>query len=885
MLLWVDADEIVQGSSPTPLFYRKILPLMTSGAIAGVVVDSVGGSTGALYEAVMAVKEQALSSKLIVLVMDRTDVAAGAGVDGVVLRVDGLPVVLAKNQLGEGKVVAKVVRTGEAARRAAFEGAGMVVIDDAGMEGGADGSERQRLVEEVRRDQVSGGSVPVVRLVGRDGNESRDDAIGLDGVMVRYSEGLRVEALVGLFESLSSSKTTSGVQDATQDAGNDGENMAVASTSASDSPVTMLSGDSSRLVARQKSFLEDLIGFLSRATPSLEEVALLRDSLKQLDELFLVVIVGEFNAGKSAVVNALLGGETVVPEGILPTTNEITVIKYAKEGDERSGTLEQDVDGLFVRYTSSELLKEVNIVDTPGTNVILERQQRLTEEYIPRADLVLFVLSADRPFTESEVKFLKYVRQWGKKVVFVVNKIDLLGSSQDVNQVVAFVEKNATRLLGVEGAKAIPVSAKMAAQAKLETRRELGDGTNGNALTDRERMHLRTMESWNASRFERLETFIRDFLLGGPTIAPDGGGADGGTASARPTAETRPLSESLRLKLQTPLFVADALIGAARTQIEAELSVLRRDEESVRMVARQLQAFRGEMSKEAKVQKAEIVQQTDRMVDMISNVVDQVLTLSNWQALLPYYTGKLKSPTSPGGKVIAALSSQDVSKDAMGRVNSIVEEHREWLRVNCMRVRDNYSGFVAERMEVYNSKAAPPASSAPTPATAATPATPATPASPASSTGSSKPVTIDMRSIAAVLEAEMQTAVKSSVNTFASAVVFSLLLTSILPTTLEDLLAIGLGAAFAYASVLNIPVRRMEAKKKVRDEVRRLVKAVHEDMDAEQRARMEECEATVTLLIGPLDSLLRAEIDRLSADVDALNGRYDVELDAIRSKL
>ena len=844
---------------------------MTSGAVAGVVVDSVGGSTGALYEAVMAVKEQSLSSKLIVLVMDRTDVAAGAGVDGVVLGLDGLPVVVAKNQLGEGKVVAKVVRTGEAARRAAFEGAGMVVIDDPGMSGGAAGSERQRLVEEVRRGQVSGGSVPVVGLVGRDGNESRDEAIGFDGVMVRYREGLSVEALDGLFEGLSS-KTASDARDATQDVGNDGENMAVASTSASDSPL-IISGDSSRLVARQKSFLEDLIGFLSAATPSLEEVALLRDSLKQLDQLFLVVIVGEFNAGKSAVVNALLGGDTVVPEGILPTTNEITVIKYANEGDGKSGTLEQDVDGLFVRYTSSEILKAVNIVDTPGTNVILERQQRLTEEFIPRADLVLFVLSADRPFTESEVKFLKYVRQWGKKVVFVVNKIDLLGSSEDVNQVVAFVEKNATRLLGVEGAKAIPVSAKLATQAKIETRRALADGTSGNAQTDRERAHLRTMDSWKASRFERLETFIREFLLGGPMVDPEVSGADGSTASARPNAETRPLSESLRLKLQTPLFVADALIGAARTQIEAELLVLRRDEESVRMVARQLEGFRDEMSKEAKVQKAEIVQQTDRMVDMISSVVDQVLTLSNWQTLLPYYTGTTKSPTSLGGKVSVALSSQDVSKHAMGRVNSIVEEHREWLRVNCLRVRDNYSGFVAERMEVYHSKAAASASSAPTPAT------------PASSASNSKPVTIDMRTIAAVLEAEIQTAVKSSVNTFASALVFSLLLTSILPTTLEDLLAIGLGAAFAYASVLNIPVRRMEAKKKVRDEVRRLVKAVHDDMDAEERARMEECEAAVIQLVGPLDSLLRAEINRLSADVDALNTRYAAELDAIRSKL
>lgn len=48
-------------------------------------------------------------------------------------------------------------------------------------------------------------------------------------------------------------------------------------------------------------------------------------------------------------------------------------------------------------------LKQMNLVDTPGTNVILQRQQRLTEEFVPRADLILFVISADRPLTESEV--------------------------------------------------------------------------------------------------------------------------------------------------------------------------------------------------------------------------------------------------------------------------------------------------------------------------------------------------------------------------------------------------------------------------------------------------------------------------------------------------
>lgn len=63
----------------------------------------------------------------------------------------------------------------------------------------------------------------------------------------------------------------------------------------------------------------------------------------------------------------------------------------------------QTEDGLFVRYLPSELLRRLHVVDTPGTNVIVDRQQRLTEEFVPRSDLVLFIMSSDRPFTESEV--------------------------------------------------------------------------------------------------------------------------------------------------------------------------------------------------------------------------------------------------------------------------------------------------------------------------------------------------------------------------------------------------------------------------------------------------------------------------------------------------
>jgi len=61
-------------------------------------------------------------------------------------------------------------------------------------------------------------------------------------------------------------------------------------------------------------------------------------------------------------------------EGILPTTNEINVLRYGERFKS-----EQSSDGFYNLSIPAELLKEVNIVDTPGTNVILERQQRLTE--------------------------------------------------------------------------------------------------------------------------------------------------------------------------------------------------------------------------------------------------------------------------------------------------------------------------------------------------------------------------------------------------------------------------------------------------------------------------------------------------------------------------
>ena len=81
-----------------------------------------------------------------------------------------------------------------------------------------------------------------------------------------------------------------------------------------------------------------------------------------------------------------------------------------------------------------ELLRDLNIVDTPGTNAIHREHERLTREFVPRADLVLFVTSADRPFTESERAFLESIRDWGKKIVVVVNKADIFETDGELRR-------------------------------------------------------------------------------------------------------------------------------------------------------------------------------------------------------------------------------------------------------------------------------------------------------------------------------------------------------------------------------------------------------------------------------------------------------------------
>ncbi len=236
------------------------------------------------------------------------------------------------------------------------------------------------------------------------------------------------------------------------------------------------------LLRDDRRILNDLRAVLVRLGTRPEDEESLKQSIGQLDELFLIVVVGEFNSGKSLFINALLG-QKLLEEGVTPTTTQIQVLRYGKTSEKTA------VDDRQVVVTSPvEFLSEISIVDTPGTNAVVREHETITSQFVPRSDLVLFVTSADRPFTESERVFLEYIREWGKKVVFVINKIDILQNERELKDVTAFVEENARALLG-SAPVMFPVSARMALRAKL------GDPSQ-----------------WPGSRFGELEEYIHRTL-------------------------------------------------------------------------------------------------------------------------------------------------------------------------------------------------------------------------------------------------------------------------------------------------------------------------------------------------------------------------------------
>jgi small GTP-binding protein len=175
------------------------------------------------------------------------------------------------------------------------------------------------------------------------------------------------------------------------------------------------------------------------------------------DMFFLVVVVGEFNAGKSTFVNALIGDE-LLPMGITPTTDAIELIRWASKRHNDYLWREKDVIREWLHPNTGG--PGVVIVDTPGTGSVFRKHETIAKNFLSRSDLVIFLLSAKRALAETERLYLELARDYGKKIVVVINQTDLL-QKREQKEVKAFVQQQLEELLDLR-AEIYMVSAKEA---------------------------------------------------------------------------------------------------------------------------------------------------------------------------------------------------------------------------------------------------------------------------------------------------------------------------------------------------------------------------------------------------------------------------------------
>jgi small GTP-binding protein len=359
---------------------------------------------------------------------------------------------------------------------------------------------------------------------------------------------------------------------------------------------------------------------------SAEDAQTLRGVTDALQEPFLLVVAGEFNAGKSAFINAMIG-EKVLEEGVTPTTAHVTLLRH---GETSARHLRPDE--IEEVWHPATFLRDTAIVDTPGTNAVLRHHEQLTSEFVPRSDFVLFVTSADRPFTESERLFMERIRNWGKKIVVVVNKIDLLRTNEDVAEVIGFVRQHATTLLG-STPDIFPISSRLAQEG-----RQAHAGDAGIALYEQSRMGA-----------------LRDYLL-------------------------RTLDDSGRthLKLLTPLGVMQRLLVKYVDAAEQRRALLEEDARTVANIETQVAEHYAEMER-AFEQRVRVVDDIVAGIRARGDVfLDGTVRLTNVAQLL-----RREAVRARFEQEVVADAPQEIETAVHDLIDWIVgQEHRLWQDVN-----------------------------------------------------------------------------------------------------------------------------------------------------------------------------------------------------------
>lgn len=175
--------------------------------------------------------------------------------------------------------------------------------------------------------------------------------------------------------------------------------------------------------------VEDAVKDLHRFVQEIghkELAATVGELRNRMSEPYMFVIVGEVKAGKSSFVNALLdAGRPICAVAPQPMTDTIQQILYGEQDE--TVVVNPYLKKIFLPV---DILRDIAIVDTPGTNSIVERHQDITEGFVPASDLVIFVFEAKNPYRQSAWDFFDFIHSdWHKKIIFILQQKDLLSEA------------------------------------------------------------------------------------------------------------------------------------------------------------------------------------------------------------------------------------------------------------------------------------------------------------------------------------------------------------------------------------------------------------------------------------------------------------------------
>ena len=215
---------------------------------------------------------------------------------------------------------------------------------------------------------------------------------------------------------------------------------------------------------------------------------------KIANNVFNLVVLGQFKRGKTSLINALLAAE-LLPTAVVPLTSIATILIYGEtfkinvyfndgrvteiepatlnqyvteKGNPRN---EKAVQEVVITYPSSYLKDGVRLIDTPGVGSVYEHNTDVAYQYLPKSDAALFLLSVDQPVSKAELDFLKDVKEYSHRIFFLQNKADYVGS-EDLNESISFSKKVIEEYMGSE-VRIFPVSAKLALEGKKSGTKEL----------------------------------------------------------------------------------------------------------------------------------------------------------------------------------------------------------------------------------------------------------------------------------------------------------------------------------------------------------------------------------------------------------------------------